>query len=627
LGLAVVLIALLAVVLAWATYIESVHGTPAVHFGIYTAWWFVALHVLLGLNVFCAAAIRFPWKRRQTGFLIVHGGILVLLLGCLLTRLGGVDAQLAVFEGATSWRAYADGRHFELAVHAPNLPEVREITIPFAPGPFNWDDYPALARFPWHLAHRDRGVIHDRDGITLEVLDYYSDSVGVPVPRVTLRIGGSRRVTLDVRSLRNPHDPRRRVHVGSRKEFAHGEWITFRAARSKAETEAFRASRPEGPFGALGRLVLHARGRKFSIALDELQTKSKMPLGDTGLKVELVRFEPRVLGVHLRIHRDDGTKTPPRPMILSAVRADLDRQDEHNGVFGSYWFDATQTRDPKDDRQDPVSIPDEAIRKARRRRIDVIQGNDQKLYYRAWNPPRVEEIGELPTDGSAAVVFEKTNRPVPIRVEEFIPRKEPGVVIRPVPFDKDERTVKQPRARVRLSVDGTAEEFWLASVTASPEDRRRTVRGNGRRVTIRMRRDRVELGFGVHLHKFQRELDPGTDTASHYSSLVDFIDRRDHSKRLKENVLITLNAPVEMADPVTGRSYRLFQSAFEGPWRPGDAEFDQLVGGSAKRDQLFRSILTVSHDPGRSLKYAGCVLIVAGMVVMYFMKAYFFRRL
>jgi len=59
----------------------------------------MALNVLLGLNVLCAAVVRFPWKKSQIGFLVTHAGILVLMLGAVLTRVAGIDANLPVFEG------------------------------------------------------------------------------------------------------------------------------------------------------------------------------------------------------------------------------------------------------------------------------------------------------------------------------------------------------------------------------------------------------------------------------------------------------------------------------------------------------------------------------------------------
>ncbi len=87
---AVVLIALLAVVLGLGTFVESGFGTEAVKFGVWNTWWFTLLNALLAVSIFCAAAIRFPWKRHQTGFVITHIGLLVLLAGCLMSQRGGL---------------------------------------------------------------------------------------------------------------------------------------------------------------------------------------------------------------------------------------------------------------------------------------------------------------------------------------------------------------------------------------------------------------------------------------------------------------------------------------------------------------------------------------------------------
>ena len=135
-----------------------------------------------------------------------------------------------------------------------------------------------------------------------------------------------------------------------------------------------------------------------------------------------------------------------------------------------------------------------------------------------------------------------------------------------------------------------------------------------------MRQDDVDLAFEVDLHKFQRKLDPGSGMPSHYSSLVDFLDRGKPPQRLQENVLITLNAPVDFAEPGTGRAYRLFQSSFSGPWMPGDPEFDRLAGTDHSRDQIYLSRLSVNYDPGRGLKYVGCLAVVAGIVMVYVLR-------
>jgi ABC-type transport system involved in cytochrome c biogenesis permease subunit len=133
--------------------------------------------------------------------------------------------------------------------------------------------------------------------------------------------------------------------------------------------------------------------------------------------------------------------------------------------------------------------------------------------------------------------------------------------------------------------------------------------------------EEIELGFEVYLHRFQRKLDPGASMPSHYSSLVDFLDRSQPPQVLRQNVLITLNEPVDFTDPVSGRTYRLFQSSFDGPWLPGEPEFDKLVGHARDRDQVYLSRLSINYDPGRGLKYAGSLLIVVGIAMVYFLKA------
>ena len=45
---------------------------------------FAILLAFLGTNILCAALIRFPWKKRQTGFVITHAGLLILLAGLVV---------------------------------------------------------------------------------------------------------------------------------------------------------------------------------------------------------------------------------------------------------------------------------------------------------------------------------------------------------------------------------------------------------------------------------------------------------------------------------------------------------------------------------------------------------------
>ncbi len=201
----VAILILLVAILIWGTFIEKDYGDAAAKFGIYGSWWFNTLGLVLGLNSAAGLMLRWPWKLQQAGFVIPHVGLIVLLVGCFLSRHYGMEATLSVFEGETSDLAYKgteqhvelDGQqHFSLKVISADGTKPGEpIKVPFTSGPFNWDDYHngTLYFLPWSLAHRDQGVLYDHDGIRLEVLDYLSNSEIINLPCLSVQVAPSGR--------------------------------------------------------------------------------------------------------------------------------------------------------------------------------------------------------------------------------------------------------------------------------------------------------------------------------------------------------------------------------------------------------------------------------------------------
>lgn len=671
LKLAVVVIVLSAAVLGWATFIERDFGAAAVRFGIYGAWWFAGLLGLLGLNVLCAALIRFPWKRHQTGFVITHTGILVLLIGCWLSRLGGIDAQMPIFEGTTAGKAFENSQHFELTIYRPATgspgeapsEESETIRVPFASGPFNWQDYGSggvrsagspeprrLSAFPWRLAQRDRGLIYDRDGIQIEVLNYFSDSRAVlarPLVLSVRKAGGPQTAspTEVPLTIEMTAGLGHRVLAAAWKPLPQEQRATFWMARTDDELYAFLHGEPQGEPGPQGQLVLMQGSKKFVFDVDRLRLGERLPLGETGLEAELVAVDlsqagddevrktlgqivPPATGtpafLHLRIHGPAGPREMLVPASLPALEIVLDDGENLRrlgtwetdyGLFATFWGV------PKPDAPSP--------------RLDLMQGPDGILYGRTWDGRRYRALGEISARGGdePTVAFGGTDRAVALAIGKFERQDRPGAVIRPVPFGKKRSGTH--RALVRVTVDGKSDEFWLQAMPQSQfpdppaDDQRLVIQGEGRRVAMRLQPDAVDVGFDVHLHQFDRRLDPGTSMASHYSSLIDVLERPDEEggppRPLHENVVVTLNNPKNFSDPQTGRSYRLFQESFMGPWKPTDPIYRRYNPPGQFRDQFFQSTLTVNYDPGRGLKYTGSLLIVAGIVVMFYMRAYFFK--
>ncbi len=100
--LAVICILTLAMVLAGATIFESGYGIAASREYVYQNKAFAILLAFLATNIFCAATIRFPWKKRQIGFVVTHIGLLVILAGAFVSLSASDEGQLGMPEGTTS---------------------------------------------------------------------------------------------------------------------------------------------------------------------------------------------------------------------------------------------------------------------------------------------------------------------------------------------------------------------------------------------------------------------------------------------------------------------------------------------------------------------------------------------
>lgn len=625
LKLAVVLILACAGTLAYATFVEAAYGTPVVQYGVYQTLWFEGLLLLLAVNIFCAASIRYPWERHQTGFVITHIGLLVMLFGTALSRLYGIDSQIPIYEySAENW-AFGEGMKFQLVeqVEAEDSPasessdphagitlagnqglaDLKEktiATVPFDAGPFNWSDYankfpfwqedPAgqrttldnLAAIPWNLFRWSTGkifsmgrrvgagdVLYNRDGVKLEVLEYYGDSRVVNAPMVTIKMSVPRQKKMgpDGREVEGPQqwmpvELSVRQVPGLKEEFPHGMGdrsrvgggaLIFWMTGSKAETDAFLDSKPADDLGQDGYVVLHAGGERFGFLVEEKLGKGKFSLGKpTGLEAEVTDYFPKAIqdpnapagtlrwvndatateatnpAVKIAIFRDGQ---PAGRLTLLADMPDVNVQDHQNQVFGDYWFNHGK------------KTAAELMQGGGGSRLDIIQAHNQHLYYRYWNRETVVFAQPLPVaavdeqgvwhgvEEDALDAFKMPIAQLQLYVQDFVPAEEPELKTLPLPFEREKNMGRRrPAAEVRLTVDDTEETFWIAAYMDSPdrpprsETQRHTQQGKDRTVTLTMPTDATNIGYRIRLREFERKLDPGTSQPSHYSSTVDLLD-------------------------------------------------------------------------------------------------------
>ena len=683
--IAVPLMTLLLVALAWGTFVESEYGTAVAKFALYDSFWFTLLHFLLAGNILCSLLVRFPWKRAQYPFVAVHSGILILLVGCFLTWSSGEEAQITIHEGAAgNYAMKRDRLYFEVRPISHSTPSDARNTknsfdVPFEPGPFNWSDYNRDKWFHsddrrlrdslWlamQWGRRDTGRLTlpaTASGIQIEVLDYYASSTTEPVAPMELSVlwkkplqtpnelGDVRETPRTWESVK--FDARRMPHPGPiesrgvQKQTAGGERINFYMTDSPAEVAAFRASAPDPSrkIGIWGQLILHQAQKNYYFdvdqLLDEAQDNKRVPLGDSGFSVGNARLQSRGPGLRLTIFAPNGEN---ENIVVFADLPDWNVPARQFGVFGTYWLDPEGPM-----KKDPGRTEPAVLDRMTKPRLDILQGPGRTLYYRFWTGRSLASSGEI-LMGSSAIgkpnftIAQGTPDEAEFVIDRFFPQDLPGQRIVPLPVGKQRGT--HQRVKLRVNVDGNEDVFWIRAAYPSlvplpPErDQVRYVYGKDRTVRIVWNYDRIDLGFGIFLKRFEKRSEPGSRMSAHYSSLIDFVQLNDSVEGkggyttspsdfrvLRENVLIRMNQPAVFQSSALSRRYRIYQSSFDGPYHPNDTRFLDLYDGNVfpwetkPRESLYMSTLSINDDPGRGMKYLGCFLIAFGSLWVLYRKS------
>ncbi|MCK6417345.1 MAG: cytochrome c biogenesis protein ResB [Alphaproteobacteria bacterium] len=117
------------------------------------------------------------------------------------------------------------------------------------------------------------------------------------------------------------------------------------------------------------------------------------------------------------------------------------------------------------------------------------------------------------------------------------------------------------------------------------------VNAGGRAFKLMFGKEQSALPFSIRLDKFTKEVYPGTDQASGYSSDV-----------VVEDGVLKLPARISMNAPLHYRGYTFYQSSFE-----------QGPQGTA-------SILSVVHNKGRIFPYLGTAIMAVGLLLHIYLQ-------
>jgi hypothetical protein len=617
--LAVVCLATLSAVLAFGTRFNSWYGMNAANEYIYQAKWFAVLLAFLGTNILCAALIRYPWKKRQIGFLITHAGLLTVIFGSWWSAQYADEGQLGMLEGETSSKLVRN--HKPVVLVRPIDPHTGrptgEYVIPAQTGSFDWP------------AGKYQVISTDREPFKLALKAFYVASIpgkafvadpnGGPMLKLRPRvIPPGQKLPVDVfkdedeRWFALGQDLPRLIKDAGPAQFIF-------SAVNQAEILDDFLNPPADP-GVEGVARFHyadqsGKPRVFDVRVDDAMDRHPILIPDSDLTVTFIRVEHEPV--------DERQRTALRTLgdqidsVRFNVRKGTGPAIKHGAI--ATWPEYPPTK-PIREKSEPDSsasplltlnyfYPPVVDPEVNRRFgvVEVMVDPSGRMGYRVFErgtPAKVRSVGLL-EPGKEITAFggnDKAPMTMVFSVEDYLPRGIAKEIAESVDMPPNKKDDGLGAVLAEMTVDGVTKEIWLRkSPTFDPTYE--TLAFGDKLYEIAFDSDRLDLGFSLFLKDFDVGFDPGTSNPASYKSDVRLTDEAAGIK--DQPHLIYMNYTLDH------KGWRFFQSNYAKYRDPRTGEFTGE----------FQSVFQVAKDPGRELKYLGCIVVVAGAFVQFYMRA------
>jgi hypothetical protein len=573
LKLAVLLITILAAVLAVATLVETSRGREYAQWYVYHSPWFAALLGLLSANILAAAVIRYPWGLKRLGFLVTHAGLLALLAGSIQTFLNGIEGILPLEEGeAASMIRLPDRSQFTAMWQGRRGAQGQMAsTFVFSPGPVDWPEGKTL----------DLGYL---GGVGIKVLRFYRHArsqeawvpgeAGAGTPALSFALQGPGGHALQPTWLAADA-------FGGHVQLGPSQ-LEFLRAPCNSMTADFLDPSPAGS-DKEGVLSVHYQDRMERVPVSKNRGK-KIPVGQSGISVEIVEYLPNAKPTSGGRFASEGTQ-PLNPLLELRVQVPGKDKPVRQIAFANLPLLGL---DRIHGWECPVKFWYHHGALAAKSGAEFLQTPDGKLHCRVGRNGKyasrgvVKEGDEIELSPQFKIVLLK-----------HLPDARQEVTFAPEAVEPGENGEGEPAALVEVDAEGTLRQLWMRR--NDDEHGFHRIETPEGQLLLAFGFDRLPLEFSLKLVRFEHGLNPGRMGDASFASTVRLVDR---AARINEDREISMNEPL-----VHGK-FVFYQSSYR----------DLPTGKSV-------SILSVAYDPGRLLKYSGCVLICLGTFIMFYMRA------
>nr|MBA2481077.1 hypothetical protein [Planctomycetota bacterium] len=519
---AALVISVIAAVISGATAYEAVYGRDVAAVVIYQSGWFAAIFVVLALNIFGAAAVRYPWRRHQIGFVLVHTGLLLLILGFFLAGNDRLDGAL---------EAYPDKPAAVMALPQDQIivEDTTRVAVRFQPIAFA--GYPSFARFLlsplWpipgpgiHRLSRPATLLSGPDLPTVRVVSV-CDTAHPEAAWVVGDAPGAApavRFALAVRTPMMPAGGDASAHwlslAGERVLSLGPLMATLSSTTSTRMAEDFLAAEPTE--AARGRVSLYWNDQKHVVDVAETLPQTVELAADLALTVSEYLPNPRVVGD--RLTQDQESQSDPFITVSVGVGAGAARR-WHPMKLSAYYLLPQLASD----------LPALMYDHPQQRRATVgAQGAfcqllagpaaDGRLYLRWFT--RSKGFGGAAAIDSLWSGDLVGGESTPMRVHAdiaWLPRAVPGP--EPVRMVPDRKDLAARWIEFEVERGAHRGRAWLAR-----RSRTAVVLDDGSQVLLAYDKATYSLldhhGFSLVLDRFDEGMDPGGQAAASYASEV-----------------------------------------------------------------------------------------------------------
>jgi len=598
--MAVPLMMALAVIVAIGTVIESRYNAQVAALLIYRSGWFEWLLILLGVNVLASALIRFPFHKKHWGFAITHFGLLVLLVGAVMTSELGLDGSLRVIEGQSN--NVVNVSEMALKVADVKSGTIKSYRFPKRLEPLNGE------QLGFENLRKETGLIIERFLPFIERERSFGSAPGSRDAVVEFTIGSSRFGS-----------SRDWLYSKERPETHLGPTIIKLVIDSDAKGSSARldtqvqdaiktsAAAPAVRDGAQV-IIRDAQGTELKrVALAALR---KEPMIVNQVKISVSRIFEQAIVVDGKLVDKGGRGVNPALEIKLEKAGKVTREF----AFAKYpGFSMNQASTAVGLRIDYVlpeigevpttSLPQghPAIGSKNTEDAAQVDSNSGRIEIHVL-PIRVDTKSEAPV----RIEFYKNSKLLSkkiVKIGESVETPFMGmtlvldsVIANAVQIDQVRPIEMVPQGALpesaillRSEAGAGAEGVWIA------EGDYKTVRAGDRSYEVYYGADSTELPFSIFLQKFEKVDYPGTETPMSFQSTVQVNGQGNP-------IVIKMNEPLKID------GYTLYQSSYETGMGPT------------------ASIFSVNKDPGRPVKYVGSLILCLGIVIFSIMKSEWYRK-